>query len=117
MATFKISKDHVGQYRYLLVSDNGEPILRDSEGHSFKSACETSIASVKVNAPLSWRYTNHDLPNNYSFVLKGGNGETIGVSETYPTAYNRDRGIEAVMRNAPNATISDLTLSRSGILG
>lgn len=117
MATFKITKDNEGKYRYLLVADNGEPILRDSEGHSYKSACETSIASVKVNAPHTWRYTKHDLLFNYSFTLKGGNGEPIGVSETYTTSYDRDRGIDAVMRNAPNATTTDLTASLSDILG
>ncbi len=112
MGKFHIDKDRDGQFRYLLVGDNGEPVLRDSQGHSFKNACQTSIDSVIVNAPLSVRYENRGYPGQDSFILKAGNGEIIGVSETYPTEWNRDRGIEAVKRIAPNATVYDRTLDK-----
>lgn len=107
MATFYIDKDTRNEFRYILKDGNNEVILRDSEGHSTKSACQTSIASVKVNAPIDARYNRLDNSPHYSFTLKGANGERIGVSETYVTQYNRERGIENVKRDAPGASTVD----------
>lgn len=107
MATFFIDKDARGEYRYTLKDGNSEVILRASEGHSTKQACQGSIASVKVNAPIDSRYNRLDNPPNYSFTLKGGNGERIGVSESYTRAFDRDRALENVKRDAPGASVVD----------
>jgi len=72
MATFYIDKDARGEYRYVLKDGNNEVILRDSEGHSYKSACQKSIASVQANAGNEARYNKLDNPPHYSFTLKGG---------------------------------------------
>jgi uncharacterized protein YegP (UPF0339 family) len=42
-------------------------------------------------------------------VLKAGNGEVIGIGETYTTIQNRENGIEAVKRDAPSAPVEDLS--------
>ena len=107
MATFYIDKDVRGEYRYILKDNNNEVILRDSEGHSTKQACEKSIAAVKVNAPFDERYDRINNPPDYSFTLKAANHERIGVSETYMSAYNRDRAIENVKHEAPSAPVKD----------
>ena len=47
--------------------------------------------------------------SGYRFVLKAGNGEIIGVSETYSTKGACENGIESVRANAPAATLEDQT--------
>ncbi|MAN28222.1 MULTISPECIES: YegP family protein [Mesonia] len=97
------------EYRYRLRARNGEIILH-GEGYTSKQGCQNGIASVKANAPYDSRYERKLATNNqYYFVLKATNGETIGVSETYTTASARDNGIEAVKRDAPDAPTEDLT--------
>ena len=44
------------------------------------------------------------------FVLKAGNGEIIGVSETYTSESACKNGIESVRKNAVAATLEDQTV-------
>ena len=37
------------------------------------------------------------------------NGQVIGTSESYESSSSRDKGIASVMKNAPDAAVSDLT--------
>lgn len=108
MGRFQIIRDLRGDYRYRLLASNGEIILRDSEGHTYKAACEKSIASVKENAPHDVRFGRLQSGGGYYFNLKATNGEVIGVSEIYTSSHGRDIGIESVKRNAPIATTTDL---------
>ena len=97
------------QYFYRLKARNGENIL-NGEGYTTKQSCLSAIASVKINAPYDSRYERRVANNGqYYFVLKAGNGEVIGIGETYTTIQNRENGIEAVKRDAPNAPIEDLS--------
>jgi uncharacterized protein YegP (UPF0339 family) len=107
---FKIFRDVRGEYRFRLIAGgNYEPILA-SEGYVNKQGCNNGIASVRTNAPFDARYDRKSSVNNkFYFVLKAGNGETIGTSEMYETAVNRDHGIEAVKIYAPGAIIEDLS--------
>jgi uncharacterized protein YegP (UPF0339 family) len=43
------------------------------------------------------------------FVLKAGNGETIGKSETYSSESAMNNGIAAVKKAAADAKVEDLT--------
>ncbi|NNL36188.1 MAG: YegP family protein, partial [Silicimonas sp.] len=43
------------------------------------------------------------------FNLKAGNGQIIGVSETYESTKARDNGIASVAKNAPGAKVDDQT--------
>lgn len=109
MGVFSIFKSAVnGEYYYRLYADNFEQVL-GGEGYPYKQSCKDGIQSVKANCGYDFRYEKSDKPNNYRFNLKGGNGEIIGRSEGYTTAYARNQGIEAVKRLAPTATIQDLT--------
>lgn len=109
MGVFSIFKSGMnGQYYYRLYSGNFEQVL-GGEGYTHKQSCKDGIQSVKNNCGYDFRYEKLNKPENYRFNLKGGNGEIIGVSEGYKTAYGRDQGIEAVKRLAPTATIQDLT--------
>jgi len=109
---FEITRDSKGEFRFRLKSKNGQYILHSSEGYSTKQGCQNGIASVKINAPYDSRYDRKpSVSGQYYFVLKAANGEALGISEMYTTAYNRDQGIEAVKRDAPNAATVDLTLA------
>lgn len=108
MGRFQIMRDLRGEYRYRLLAANGEIILGDSEGHTYKAACEKSIASVKVNAPIDARFDRMQSAGGYYFRLKAANGEIIGVSEIYTSARGRDMGIESVKRNAAVAPVTEL---------
>jgi uncharacterized protein YegP (UPF0339 family) len=65
-----------------------------------------AVASVKENAPLDARYEKRDARDGtFYFVLKAGNGEIVGTSETYSSKSARDGGIESVKVNAPVAAV------------
>jgi len=111
---FQIDKDKAGEFRFNLFAVNGENILRSSEGYTSKQNCLKGIASVKANSPFDSRYLRKVATNGQPFfVLVAANGEPLGMSELYSSAYNRDQGIEAVKRDAPEAPVEDLTLLKS----
>lgn len=106
---FTIFKGSNGNYYFNLKAGNGEKVL-GSEGYGSKSSCENGVSSVKENAPYDSRYEKKTSTNGkYYFVLKAGNSQVIGTSEMYEYSSSRDNGIEVVKREAPNASIEDLT--------
>jgi len=106
---FEIKKSSDNQYRFNLKAGNGEIIL-SSELYKAKSGAEQGIASVKTNAPIDSRYERKVSTGNQPFfVLKAANGEPIGRSEMYSSTLAMENGIESVKRNAPDATVEDLT--------
>lgn len=108
---FQIFKDSRDEYRFRLRARNGEIILHSSEGYVSKQGCRNGIDSVKANAPYDSRYQRGTAKNGqHYFVLKASNGNTIGMSEMYQSAYGRDNGITAVKNNAPGAPVEDLTV-------
>lgn len=98
------------QFMFNLKSaGNGEVVLT-SELYTAKQSAQNGIASVKANAPYDSRYRKLTAKNGLPyFTLTGGNGETIGTSETYSTTAARDAGINWVKANAPSAPTSDNT--------
>ena len=106
---FEIKKSSDNQFYFNLKAGNGEIILT-SEMYRAKSSAENGITSVKTNAPIDSRYDRKTTTNGqFYFNLKAANGEVIGKSEMYTTSSARDNGIESVKRNAPEASIVDLT--------
>ena len=107
MGKFVISTRKNGEFQFNLKAGNGEVILT-SEGYSAKASCLNGIESVKKNAPDDNRYDRKEAKNGkHFFNLKAGNGQIIGSSEMYESAGGRDKGIESVKRNAPDATTDD----------
>ena len=107
MGKFVISTRKNGEFQFNLKAGNGEVILT-SEGYSAKASCLNGIESVKKNAPDDNRYDRKEAKNGkHFFNLKAGNGQIIGSSEMYESASGRDKGIESVKRNAPDATTDD----------
>ncbi len=50
-----------------------------------------------------------DAKGKFRFRLKAGNGEIIAVGEAYDTKASAKNGIASVQKNAPDATVVDLT--------
>jgi len=107
---FVIKKSSDGQFRFNLKAGNGEIILT-SELYKAKASALNGIESVKKNAPLDGRYERKvDKAGHPRFNLKAGNGEIIGSSEGYNSEAARDKGIESVKANAPEAKVDDETV-------
>jgi len=104
---FELNTSSNGKFFFNLKAGNGQTIL-SSEMYETKSAAENGIASVKKNAGDEARYDRRTAANGEPyFVLKAGNGEEIGRSETYTTAAAMENGIESVKTNAPEAAIAE----------
>jgi hypothetical protein len=106
---FEIKEGSSGKYRFNLKAGNGQIIL-SSESYETKQGAEKGIESVRKNAPDDNRYERKTAKNDEAFfVLKAGNGEPLGRSETYSSTSGMENGIESVKNNAPDAPVSDVT--------
>lgn len=95
------------QFRFVLKAGNGETILH-SELYTTRQNALNGIASVRENGPSDARYVRKSSSDGQPmFTLKAGNGEVIGLSESYSSVSNRENGIASVKANAPNAPIDD----------
>ena len=56
-----------------------------------------------------WFEVYKDAAGKLRFRLKAANGETIAASEAYESKASCETGIESVKKNAPIATVKDLT--------
>ena len=105
---FELKTAANGKFHFNLKAGNGQIILT-SELYETKAAAENGIASVTKNAGDEVRYERRKAANGEPFfVLKAGNGEVIGRSETYSSDAALDNGIESVKTNAPGAKIEEI---------
>lgn len=107
---FEIKQSTNGKFHFNLKAGNGQIIL-SSEMYESKAACENGIESVKKNADNEARYERRtSTAGDPYFVLKAGNGQEIGRSETYQGGTAAmENGIKSVMTNAPDADVVDTT--------
>ena len=109
MGKFEIYKDKRGEFRFRLKAGNGQTILT-GEGYASKSGCENGIASVKKNASDDARFERLTSKKGQPyFNLKAGNNQVIGNSEMYASSSGMNNGIASVKKNAPSASIIDLS--------
>ena len=67
---------------------------------------------MRTNAALPERFDRRESKAGEPyFVLKAGNGQSIGQSEMYSSAAGMENGILSVARNAPEAELKDLSAS------
>ncbi len=103
-------KDKGGKFRFRLKATNGQVIL-GSEAYESKAGCKNGVESVMANATDHSNFDSRETESGkFYFVLKAKNHQIIGQSEYYESKQGRDNGIESVMKNAPGASIEDLTL-------
>lgn len=107
--SFELYKDKSDEFRFRLKAANGQTILA-SEGYKQRASAENGIESVRSNAAADERFERKETKNGgYMFSLKATNGQVIGTSEVYERTSGRDNGIESVKKNAPEASVKDLT--------
>ena len=107
MGKFVVKTGKDQQFYFNLLADNGQVIL-SSEGYTSRAACDNGIESVRKNAPDSTRYAKEVSSGGQPyFNLKAANGQVIGRSQMYADEGGRDNGIDSVMRNAPEAPVSE----------
>jgi uncharacterized protein YegP (UPF0339 family) len=107
MGKFVITKRTNGEFQFNLKAGNGQTILA-SEGYSTKANCENGIESVRKNSQDDNRFDKKTSSNGKSyFNLKATNGQIVGTSEMYESNESRDKGIESVKINAPDAVVDD----------
>ena len=56
------------------------------------------------------KYVIKETKTGFTFRLKAGNGEIIGVSEVYTALASAKNGIASVAKNAPIAAVEDQTV-------
>jgi uncharacterized protein YegP (UPF0339 family) len=89
-----VGKD--GQHYFHLIAGNGEKVLA-SEGYTTASGATSGINTVKNNGVLESRYLIRQATDgSFYFVLVGGNGSIIGVSEMYASQSNALRAATTV---------------------
>ena len=104
---FELNTTSNGKFFFNLKAANGQIIL-SSQMYDSKSGAQNGIASVQKNAGDDARYERlHATNGDPYFVLKAGNGEVIGRSETYSSTAAMENGIESVKTNAPGAQIAE----------
>lgn len=109
MAKFKIYKDKREEFRFKLIASNGQTILA-SEGYTAKSGCNNGIASVRKNSADDNRFDRLVSKNGKPhFNLKASNGQVIGTSQLYASNSAMENGIASVKKNAPDASVEDLS--------
>ena len=110
MGKFEIKKRKNGDFMFNLKAGNGEVILT-SQGYASKDGCKNGIESVMKNGVEDSNFERKEASNGQPyFNLKAGNGQIIGTSEMYSGKSACENGIASVMKNAPDATIVDLTI-------
>ncbi len=107
MGSFVISTRKNGKFQFVLKAGNGQVILA-SEGYTTKAACVNGIDSVKKNSQTPSRFDRLEAKNGKPyFNLKATNGQIIGTSEMYESVAAREKGIDSVTKNAPDADVKE----------
>ena len=74
----------------------------------FESGLANGIKSIRTNSQIAERFEKRETKNGKPyFVLKAGNSQIIGKSETYESMAACNNGIKSVGKNAPDAPIEN----------
>jgi uncharacterized protein YegP (UPF0339 family) len=93
------------KWYFNLRGGNGERILQ-SEAYTTRAAAQNGIAACRANSPIDGRYQRLVSKDQKPyFVLRAGNNEVIGASETYSSQSARDVGIASCKLNGPGAPV------------
>jgi uncharacterized protein len=96
-----------GKFMFNLLAGNHQVILT-SESYNDKAGAMNGIKSCQTNsqkdAMFERKIAKDDSPY---FVLKAGNGQTIGKSEMYSGNSAMENGIKSVMTNGASATVEE----------
>jgi uncharacterized protein YegP (UPF0339 family) len=106
-AKFQVFRGFDGAYYFHLRADNGEIVLQ-SQPYTRRASAVAGTQSVWNNGTNLANYEIRDAANGEAyFVLKAGNGQVIGVSETYYSETNAQRGEETIVQLLAGGAILD----------
>ena len=108
-AKFQLKRAKDNKVYFNLLATNGEVILT-SQMYASKATAKKGIASVQTNAATLSQF--EELTNKagkHYFVLKAKNRQVIGNGEAYSGKPAMKNGIKSVSKNAPKATIEDIS--------
>jgi uncharacterized protein YegP (UPF0339 family) len=106
-AKFQVFRGFDGQYYFHLRANNGEIVLQ-SQAYTRRASAVSGTESVTTNGTDAAKYELRDSVSGESyFVLKAGNGQVVGVSETYFSRSNAQRGADTVEALITGGTILD----------
>ncbi len=106
-ARFQVFHGLDGKYYFHLRAANGEIVLQ-SQAYTKRASALAGTASVRANGVDATRYQVKDAVNGQAyFVLTAANGQVIGVSETYASRSNAERGATAVETLLAGGTVAD----------
>jgi uncharacterized protein len=95
-AKFQVFRGFDGSYYFHLRAANGEIVLQ-SQAYTRRASAVAGTQSVVANGTDATKYEQRETVSGESyFVLKAGNGQVIGSSETYFSASNAQRGAATV---------------------
>ncbi|GHC40106.1 YegP family protein [Roseibacillus persicicus] len=100
--------ESTGKFYFRLKAGNGEVILQ-SQAYKDKSGALNGVESVKKNGASEDNFETKEAANGKGyFLLKAGNGQTIGQSQQYKTASGLKNGIQSIIKNS-GGEVKDLT--------
>jgi uncharacterized protein YegP (UPF0339 family) len=114
--TFEPFEDNAGEYRWRLVSPNGETMADSGEGYADRRGVEEAIERIEEYAPEASVLDvdpaafeiYEDKGGEYRWRLRHRNGNILADSgQGYAERRNARDGIESVKRNAPGADLEE----------
>ena len=106
---FELKRSPNGEFHFHLLADSGHIIL-SSETYKARASAQNGIESVRKNSAEDHRFERKTSTSGRPyFVLKARNGEIIGQSQMFSNAEQMEDGIQQVKRDAPAASVSDLS--------
>lgn len=107
-AYFDLQKSEADAQWYFTLKSANHQVVLQSEGYTSKSGAENGIESVKNNAVYAEQFEVLEADNGeFYFVLKAKNHEIIGVSETYVSKSNAERGMDTVIELIGSEKVAD----------
>ncbi|MEO9511521.1 MAG: YegP family protein [Flavobacteriaceae bacterium] len=109
MGKFEIKSTSSGKTMFNLKAGNGQVILT-SQSYASKDGCKNGIESVRTNSQSDDQFERKTAKDGSPFfTLNATNGQVIGKSEMYTSTSAMENGIESIKKNAPDATVDDIS--------
>ena len=104
---YKLKPAKGGQFMFNLLAGNHQVILT-SESYTERSGALNGIKSCQTNSQKDAMFERKVAKDGSPyFVLKSGNGQTIGKSEMYSSNSAMENGIKSVKTNGVSTTVDE----------
>ena len=104
---YKLNPASGSKFMFNLHAGNHQVILT-SESYNDKAGAMSGIRSCQINSQKDAMFERKVARDSSPyFVLKAGNGQTIGKSEMYSSKSAMENGIASVKANAGSETVDE----------